>query len=257
MIFEQVATGGCQSYLLGCADTCAGVLIDPELSQIDRYLALAARDGLRVRYVIDTHTHADHFSARASSPSALGAMTVMHRASPAPVRRHAGRRRRVDRLGKLRLQVLHTPGHTRRFDVPGRATDRVFTGDTLLIGGTGRTDLPTGDPEALYDSLFDHLLDARSGAEGLSGARLQGPRPLDDRRRDRRQPAPAEARARRLRGDDAEPRPVDADPPDRGAAHQHERRQDGRADARRGAARGAVHVAWPSCARGVEAPAAT
>ena len=56
MIFEQVATGGCQSYLIGCADTCAGALIDPEASQIDRYLGLAARDGLRIRFLIDTHT---------------------------------------------------------------------------------------------------------------------------------------------------------------------------------------------------------
>jgi len=63
MIFEQIATGGCQSYLIGCADTCAGALIDPEVSQVDRYLGLAARDGLRIRFVIDTHTHADHFSA--------------------------------------------------------------------------------------------------------------------------------------------------------------------------------------------------
>src|SRR6516225_10911549 len=63
MIFEQVATGGCQSYLVGCADTCAAALIDPEVRQVDRYLALATRNGLRVRFVIDTHTHADHFSA--------------------------------------------------------------------------------------------------------------------------------------------------------------------------------------------------
>jgi glyoxylase-like metal-dependent hydrolase (beta-lactamase superfamily II) len=84
VIFEQIATGGCQSYLLGCADTCAGVLIDPEVSQIDRYLALAAREGLRVRFVIDTHTHADHFSASCRIADKLGAMTVMHRASPAP-----------------------------------------------------------------------------------------------------------------------------------------------------------------------------
>jgi rhodanese-related sulfurtransferase len=63
MIFEQIATGGCHSYLVGCADTCAAVLIDPEMSQIDRYLALTARDGLRIRFVVDTHTHADHFSA--------------------------------------------------------------------------------------------------------------------------------------------------------------------------------------------------
>ncbi|MEP7140882.1 MAG: MBL fold metallo-hydrolase [Caldimonas sp.] len=152
MIFEQVATGGCQSYLVGCADTCAGALIDPEVSQIDRYLALASRDGLRIRFVIDTHTHADHFSASRRIGEQLGAMTVMHRASPAP-----GIGMRIDDgesivLGKLRLRALHTPGHTAdSMCLVGE--DRVFTGDTLLIGGTGRTDLPTGDPEALFDSL--------------------------------------------------------------------------------------------------------
>ena len=112
MIFEQIATGGCQSYLLGCGDTCAGALIDPEVSQVDRYLALAARDALRIRFVIDTHTHADHFSAARQVADRLGAMRVMHRASPAP-----GVDLRVDdgesiALGKLRLQVMHTPGHT-------------------------------------------------------------------------------------------------------------------------------------------------
>lgn len=58
MIFEQITTAGCQSYLVGCAETCTAALIDPEISQIDRYLALAARDALRVHYLIDTHTHA-------------------------------------------------------------------------------------------------------------------------------------------------------------------------------------------------------
>jgi glyoxylase-like metal-dependent hydrolase (beta-lactamase superfamily II)/rhodanese-related sulfurtransferase len=157
MIFEQVATGGCQSYLVGCADTCAGALIDPEVSQVDRYLGLATRDGLRIRFVIDTHTHADHFSASRRLAEQLGAMTVMHRASPAP-----GISMRVDDgesivLGKLRLQVLHTPGHTAD-SMCLVGADRVFTGDTLLIGGTGRTDLPSGDPEALYDSLFGKVL---------------------------------------------------------------------------------------------------
>ena len=122
MIFEQVATGGCQSYLLGCADTCAGVLIDPEVSQVDRYLALAARDGLRIRYVIDTHTHADHFSASRRIAERLGAMTVMHRASPAPGRGDAGRRRRVDRHRQAApAGAAHARPH-RRFDVPGRRT---------------------------------------------------------------------------------------------------------------------------------------
>ncbi len=158
MIFEQIATdGGCRSYLIGCEETCAAAVIDPEASQIDRYLALAARDGLRIHFAIDTHTHADHFSATRQLARQLGIPAVMHRASPAPMVDM-----RVDDgemliVGKLRLKVMHTPGHTS--DSMCLVTeDRVFSGDTLLIGATGRTDLPTGDPEALYDSLFNRVM---------------------------------------------------------------------------------------------------
>jgi glyoxylase-like metal-dependent hydrolase (beta-lactamase superfamily II) len=157
MIFEQIATGGCQSYLIGCGDTCAAALIDPELSQVDRYLTLAARDSVRIRYLVDTHTHADHFTGTRELARRLGVPVVMHRASPAPfvdMRLDDGEMLVV---GKLRLRVVHTPGHTRD-SMCLVAEDRVFTGDTLLIGGTGRTDLPTGDPEALHASLFDRLL---------------------------------------------------------------------------------------------------
>ncbi len=157
MIFEHVTTGGCQSYLVGCPDTLSAALIDPEVSQIDRYKALAARDGLHIRYIIDTHTHADHFSAAKQLSRMLDAPIVMHQSSPAP---HAGLRLDDDDLliiGKLRLRALHTPGHTRD-SMCLVVGDRVFTGDTLLIGGTGRTDLPSGDPEQLYDSLFGKLL---------------------------------------------------------------------------------------------------
>jgi glyoxylase-like metal-dependent hydrolase (beta-lactamase superfamily II)/rhodanese-related sulfurtransferase len=157
MVFEQIASGGCRSYLVGCADTCAAALIDPELSQVDRYLALTARDSLRIRYLVDTHTHADHFSATRELARRLDVPVVMHRYSPAPfvdIRIDDGEMLVV---GRLRLRALHTPGHTRD-SMCLVAEDRVFTGDTLLIGGTGRTDLPTGDPAALHDSLFNHLL---------------------------------------------------------------------------------------------------
>lgn len=157
MIFEQIAAGGCQSYLLGCGETCAAAVIDPEISQIDRYLALAARDGLRIHYLIDTHTHADHFSGSRQLARQLGAPVVMHRASPAPfVDMRLGDGEMLV-VGRLRLRALHTPGHTCD-SMCLIAEDRLFSGDTLLIGGTGRTDLPSGDAEALYDSLFLRLL---------------------------------------------------------------------------------------------------
>ncbi|HTC43942.1 MAG TPA: MBL fold metallo-hydrolase [Steroidobacteraceae bacterium] len=157
MIFETVSSGGCRSYLVGCEETCAAVLIDPELSQLDRYKALAAKDGLRIHYLIDTHTHADHFSGTRQLARQFDVPVVMHRLSPAPfvdLRLEGGEMLAV---GRLRLQALHTPGHTRD-SMCLTLQDRVFTGDTLLIGATGRTDLPTGDAGSLYDSLFGGLL---------------------------------------------------------------------------------------------------
>lgn len=157
MIFEQIATGGCQSYLMGCAETRSAALIDPEISQLDQYLALAARDGLHIRYLIDTHTHADHFSGARKLAERLQAPVVMFRRSPAPYADLRLGDGEMLMLGKMRIEALHTPGHTSD-SMCLRVEDRVFTGDTLLIGGTGRTDLPTGDPHALYDSLFNRLL---------------------------------------------------------------------------------------------------
>src|SRR5580704_1181234 len=135
MIFEQVAAGGCQSYLVGCPETLSAVLIDPEISQIDRYKGLAARDGLHIRYVIDTHTHADHFSAAKQLSRVLDAPAVMHQASPAPF---ASLRLDDDDMlivGDLRIRAIHTPGHTHD-SMCLVVEDRVFTGDTLLLGGT-------------------------------------------------------------------------------------------------------------------------
>lgn len=157
MIFEHVPTGGCQSYLVGCAETRSAVLIDPEITQLDRYLGLAGHSGLHIRYLIDTHTHADHFTAAGELARRLGVPVVMHRDSPAPFADMRVDDGEMIALGRLRLQVLHTPGHTRD-SMCLVVDDRVFTGDTLLIGATGRTDLPSGDPGALYDSLFNRLL---------------------------------------------------------------------------------------------------
>ncbi len=157
MIFEQIATGGCQSYIVGCPETRQAAVIDPEQKQIDRYFGFAAREGLHIAVLIDTHTHADHFSASREMAEQLGVPVAMNRLSPSPyatIRLDDGD---MVKVGNLRLQALHTPGHTRD-SLCLVMSDRVFTGDTLLIGGTGRSDLPTGDPDQLYDSLFNRLL---------------------------------------------------------------------------------------------------
>jgi len=107
--------------------------------------------------VIDTHTHADHFSAAREIGQTLGAKVVMSHLSPAPfvdLRLDDGD---MLLIGEMRMQALATPGHTADSTCL-KIEDHLFTGDTLLIGGTGRTDLPTGDPDKLYDSLFGRLL---------------------------------------------------------------------------------------------------
>lgn len=157
MIFEEIRAGGCCSYVMACADTCAGVIVDPEISQLDRTLGLVSKLGIRVHYVIDTHTHADHFTASLELARRLGIPRVMYRASIAPdvdVRIDDGE---MLIAGRLRIRAIHTPGHTKD-SISLVLPDRVLTGDTLLRGATGRTDLPTGDPDALYDSLFGRLL---------------------------------------------------------------------------------------------------
>jgi glyoxylase-like metal-dependent hydrolase (beta-lactamase superfamily II)/rhodanese-related sulfurtransferase len=157
MIFEEIRIGGCCSYVIACGETCAGVVVDAELSQIDRTLALIGKAGVRVHYVVDTHTHADHFSASHELARRLGVPRVMHRASIAPdvdVRLDDGE---TLIAGRIRLRAIATPGHTDD-SMSLVLPDRVLTGDTLLRGATGRTDLPSGDPEALYESLFGKLL---------------------------------------------------------------------------------------------------
>jgi glyoxylase-like metal-dependent hydrolase (beta-lactamase superfamily II)/rhodanese-related sulfurtransferase len=162
MIFETVRSGGCMSYLIGCEAQCVGAIVDPALDLADRYEALAAAKGVHIRYLIDTHTHADHFSALREMGQRLGAHTIMHRSAASPFVDVTVDDGESIIVGTLRLRVLYTPGHTND-SVCLVLPDRVLTGDTLLLGGTGRTDLPSGSPEQLYDSLFNRLLKLDDG----------------------------------------------------------------------------------------------
>jgi glyoxylase-like metal-dependent hydrolase (beta-lactamase superfamily II)/rhodanese-related sulfurtransferase len=174
MIFHQIGIErGCQSYLIGCDKTCAAIVIDPEISQVERYLALATQDGLRIHYVLDTHTHADHFSATQVLSRQLGIPAVMHRISQAPFVNMRVDDGEILIVGKLRPRIMYTPGHTAD-SICVVLPDRVFTGDTLLIGATGRTDLPTGNPDKLYDSLFNGLMKLKPELKVFPGHDYKG-----------------------------------------------------------------------------------
>jgi glyoxylase-like metal-dependent hydrolase (beta-lactamase superfamily II)/rhodanese-related sulfurtransferase len=156
MLFHELNRGNCKTYLVGCGRTGKALLIDPIKERVDRYIATLAYHGLKLEYVVDTHTHADHRAGTWELRDLTGARAVMYKRAPAP---------RVDvhledgdhlRVGDLHLTVLHTPGHTPD-SISLYCEDRVFTGDTLLVHATGRADFAGGDPGAQYDSITQKL----------------------------------------------------------------------------------------------------
>ena len=156
MMVKELNRGKCKTYLVACDETRNAALIDPLRDHLDRYLALLAYHGLKLGLVIDTHTHADHRTASFDLHELTGAEVVMHREAPAPrVGRHVTDGDTLF-LGELSLGILATPGHTPD-SMCVCADGRVFTGDTLLIRGTGRADFAGGDAGAQYDSITGKL----------------------------------------------------------------------------------------------------
>ncbi|HET8562675.1 MAG TPA: MBL fold metallo-hydrolase [Candidatus Binatia bacterium] len=150
--FEQIRSGGCLSYMLGSKHEKVCVVIDPEIDKADDYVKLARFFESKLLYAIDTHTHADHNSACKVLRERHGVKVIMHKATDAPYVDL-----RVDdgdsiTFGQLSLKVIYTPGHTQDA-MCLLFNDRIFTGDTLLIGGCGRTDLTGGNAESQYESL--------------------------------------------------------------------------------------------------------
>ena len=128
------------------------MIIDPEIDKVDEYLEMARFFSSKILYAIDTHTHADHSSACKVLREKHGLPVVMHRASEAPYVDRRVEEGDLVECGRVSLKVLHTPGHTEDSTCL-LVGDRIFTGDTLLIGGCGRTDLPGGSAEKQFESL--------------------------------------------------------------------------------------------------------
>lgn len=159
MIFRQIFDHESSTYTYLVAERRGGeaLLIDPVLARTAQYVQLVEELGLKLVMAVDTHIHADHVTALGElreQTDCATAMGQMSRTECVSLHFREGDRLNVDGIG---LEVLYTPGHTDdsySFLMP----DRIFTGDTLLIRGTGRTDFQNGDPAAQYDSLFHKLL---------------------------------------------------------------------------------------------------
>jgi sulfur dioxygenase len=156
MLFVELNHAKCKTYLLACEASGKAALIDPLRERIDRYLAVLAYRGLRLEKIIDTHTHADHRSGAAELSDLTGAPVVMHRRAPSPhVAIHVEDGDTIA-IGEAKLRVLYTPGHTPD-SISILADGRVFTGDCLMIHGTGRADFAGGDAGAQYDAIMRKL----------------------------------------------------------------------------------------------------
>ena len=159
MIFRQLfdSTSSTYTYLLASRHGGEALIIDPVLERVDRYIQLLRELDLRLVKAIDTHLHADHITGLEALSDRTRCITVMGEQSKAEVvsmRVTDGDKVEIEGLS---LDAVYTPGHTDdsySYIMP----DRVFTGDTLLIRGTGRTDFQNGSARAQYDSLFGRLL---------------------------------------------------------------------------------------------------
>ncbi len=144
------------TYLMASGQGREALIIDPVREQVPQYLLLLEQLDLRLVRAIDTHTHADHVTGLGELRDATGAVTLMGRQSKADcVSERVADGQLID-IDGIRLQALYTPGHTDEsysFLLGKQAPEAVFTGDLLLIRGTGRTDFQNGDAGKSWDSI--------------------------------------------------------------------------------------------------------
>lgn len=152
MVFsmKQFAAGSCYSYILSSQGEAA--VIDPHISLLAEYRNYLQKNKMILKYIIDTHTHADHFSLAAVMKKEFGAPIVMHEKAVSFVADKRVKDADEIPLGQGSLKVLYTPGHTDDA-ISILADESVFTGDVLLIGSVGRTDFQNGSPESMFDTL--------------------------------------------------------------------------------------------------------
>ncbi len=147
---KQFAAGSCYSYILSSPDE--ALIIDPHISIQEEYVNYLNKRKLRLKFIVDTHTHADHFSLAAVLKKNFKAQVLMHEKAISSVADNRLRDNDQITIGLVAIKVIYTPGHTD--DAVSLYVDnKLFTGDVLLIGSVGRTDFQNGSPESMFDTL--------------------------------------------------------------------------------------------------------
>ena len=159
MIFKQVfdTKTSTYTYLIASAKGREAVIIDPVLENVEEYISVLKQLDLKLVKVIDTHIHADHITGASKLKQATNCITIMGEHTPADTVEIKVKDDEIIDIDNLKIKSMYTPGHTS--DSYSFLLDNyLFTGDTLLINGTGRTDFQNGSSKDSYNSLFNNIL---------------------------------------------------------------------------------------------------
>ena len=159
MILKQVFDNktSTYTYLIASAKGREALIIDPVLENVDEYIQLLKKLDLKLVKVIDTHIHADHVTGASKLKQATNCTTLMGEHTPADAVEIKVKDNELIKIDGLKIKSLYTPGHTS--DSYSFLLDNyLFSGDTLLINGTGRTDFQNGSSKDAYNSLFNNIL---------------------------------------------------------------------------------------------------
>ena len=159
MIFKQVfdQKSSTYTYIIASAEGREALIIDPVLENVEDYISLLTELNLKLVKVIDTHIHADHVTGAGKLRDKTQCVTIMGEHTPADAVEIKVKDEEIIKLDQLKIKALYTPGHTS--DSFSFLMDNyLFSGDTLLINGTGRTDFQNGNAKESYNSIFNKLL---------------------------------------------------------------------------------------------------
>jgi len=159
MLFRQLfdKSSSTYTYLIASAKGREALIIDPVLENIEQYIKLLNELDLKLVKVIDTHIHADHITAASKLKNKTNCTTIMGEHTPSDTVEIKVKNDDIICVDKLKIKVIYTPGHTKD-SYSFLMDDCLFSGDTLLINGTGRTDFQGGNSKDSYNSIFNRLL---------------------------------------------------------------------------------------------------